>query len=79
MAAPKKDSRRIVVDGVEYIWRVPRRSASGASDGTTGYTVTVQLASRRGSVLSLSSYRMHPTIEQLRVYQWAPCYLRTLR
>jgi hypothetical protein len=64
MAAPKKGSRRIVVDGVEYLWRVPRRPASGSSDGTGGYTVTVQLAAGRGSVLTLSSHRMHPAIEQ---------------
>ena len=65
MAARKKGSRRIVVEGVEYLWRVPRRPSSGAWDGTSGFTVTVQLSQGSGSVLALFSQTKHPTLERI--------------
>jgi len=65
MTVRKKGSRRIVVDGVEYLWRFPRRPASGAWDGTSGFTVAIQRADRTGSVLALCIARPHPTIIRL--------------
>lgn len=65
MTAPRKGSRRIVVDGETYLWRVPRRPSSGAWDGNCGYTITVQRADRRGSVLAVSVPRKHPAIARL--------------
>ena len=65
MAVRKKGSRRIVVDGVEYLWRVPRRPSSGAWDGNSGFTVTVQRADRTGSVLALCSKHQHPIMARM--------------
>src|SRR5262245_37740363 len=62
MGARKKGSRRIVVDGVVYLWRVPRRPASGAWDGNSGFTVTVQREDHGGSVLALTVRHQHPAI-----------------
>lgn len=65
MAARKKGSRRIAVDGVEYVWRFPRRPSSGAWDGNSAFVVTVQLADRTGSVLCLYPEHRHPTLARL--------------
>jgi len=65
MAVRKTGSRRIVVDGVVYLWRVPRRPTRAAWDGNTGLTVTVQQAGCAGSVLALCSPRRHPTVARV--------------
>ncbi|WP_298868981.1 hypothetical protein [uncultured Gimesia sp.] len=65
MTAPKKGSRRIIVDEATYVWRVPRRPSSGSFDGNSGYTVTVQLADRSGSTLAIVVAQKHPTLAQL--------------
>jgi hypothetical protein len=41
MALPKPGSRRIVVDGVVYLWRFPRRPNRSQEDGWPGVAVTV--------------------------------------
>ncbi|MDH6576002.1 hypothetical protein P3T29_001635 [Kitasatospora sp. MAP5-34] len=40
MALAKKGSRRIVVDGVEYRWRVSRKPCCDYDGITLGYEVT---------------------------------------
>ncbi len=65
MAVRKKGSRRITVDGVEYIWRVPRRPSRMAWDGNIGFIVTVQRVDRIGSVLALCSDHRHPTVARV--------------
>jgi hypothetical protein len=62
MAFRKTGSRRIVVDGVTYLWRFNHRPSRGAWDGCTGCTVTVQQAARVGSVLSIRYAEHHPTV-----------------
>jgi hypothetical protein len=41
VAVRKKGSRRIVVDGVVYLWRFPRRPTQSQEDGWPGVAVTV--------------------------------------
>ena len=60
MAVRKQGSRRIVVDGVAYLWRVPRRSSD--HDGNMGLITTVQHPDRRGSVLVIHFPQQHPDI-----------------
>jgi hypothetical protein len=62
MAFRKTGSRRIVVDGVAYLWRFNHRPSRGAWDGFTGCTVTVQQTDRIGSVLSIRYAEQHPTV-----------------
>lgn len=64
MTAPQKGSRKITVDETTYIWRVPRRPSSGAHDGTSGYTVTVQLEDCTGSMLAINVAQKHPKLAQ---------------
>ncbi|GAA1261255.1 hypothetical protein GCM10009665_58780 [Kitasatospora nipponensis] len=59
MALAKKGSRRIVVDGVEYRWRVSRRHWCCDQDvNTLGYRV--QHATRPGTTLVVETGR--PTV-----------------
>src|SRR5262245_57350149 len=51
MAVRKKGSRRIVVDGVTYLWRFPPRPTSSQDDYWPGCHVTVQREGCKGSVL----------------------------
>jgi hypothetical protein len=60
MAVRKQGSRRIEVDGVTYLWRVPRRSSD--TDGNIGLITTVQYQDRRGSVLVIYFPQQHPDI-----------------
>lgn len=62
MAMRKIGSRRVVVDGVAFRWRAPRRPRRNDWDGNTGFTVTVQAEDRRGSVLSIHFRHRHPQV-----------------
>ncbi len=53
MAVPKKGSRRIVVDGVAYLWRFPRPTRA-QGDGWRGVRVMVCREECRQSVLVLA-------------------------
>src|SRR5262245_66227705 len=65
MAMRKVGSRRIVVDGVAFLWRAPRRPTRYDWDGNTGITVTVQGEDRRGSLLSVHFRHRHPKVAQV--------------
>ena len=61
MATRKTGSRRLVVDGVVYRWRIRKRATYGQSDyGCGKLDVAVQLAEKPGSVLVLFTDRPHP-------------------
>jgi hypothetical protein len=62
MAFRKTGSRRIVVDGVTYLWRFNHRPTQMAWDGCTDCTVTVQQVARVGSMLSIRYADRHPTV-----------------
>ena len=59
MSIPRKGSRRIVVDGVPYMWRI-RRKAARSQTGPRVLHVLVALAQRRGRTLSIVTSRSHP-------------------
>jgi hypothetical protein len=65
MAMRKTGSRRIVVDGVGFLWRAPHRPTRYDWDGNTGFTVTVQAEGRRGAVLSIHFGHRHPKIARI--------------
>jgi hypothetical protein len=51
MSIPKTGSRRIVVDGVTYRWRIRPRPTNNQGDLGTWMTVAVQQVAPAGSVL----------------------------
>ncbi len=63
MTVRRKGSRRITVEGVEYLWRFPRKPRH-EWDGNCGVWLTVQRADRAGSVLALHSPHRHPAVAQ---------------
>jgi hypothetical protein len=65
MAMRKTGCRRLVVDGVAFLWRVPRRPKRVDWDGNTGLTVTLQGKDRRGSVLSIHFRHHHPKVARV--------------
>lgn len=65
MTVRRVGSRRIMVDGVEYLWRFRHRPHRMDWDGDTGFVVTVQRVERTGSVLILCSGHRHPTVARL--------------
>ncbi|WP_214416276.1 hypothetical protein [Sphaerisporangium fuscum] len=54
MGRPRKGSRRIVVDGAVFRWRVPRRPRYRQGDDRMPLTFTVERAEEPGSVLVVS-------------------------
>src|SRR5579862_9144893 len=54
MAIPKKGSRRIVVDGVTYRWRIRKRGPIGQVDYTSRMSMAVEREGCKGAVLELS-------------------------
>ena len=62
MSVRKKGSRRIVVDGAVYLWRIRRRPTRMDWELNSGFIITVQDENRTGSVLSISSQRPRPTV-----------------
>jgi hypothetical protein len=60
MPVRKKGSRRIVVDGVSYLWRFPRRLTHSQEDGWPGVMVTVNREDcRRAALLIAYPRRFH--------------------
>jgi hypothetical protein len=60
VAVRKKGSRRIVVDGVVYLWRFPRRQTQSQEDGWPGLAVTAnRVDCPRGSLLIAFPQRFH--------------------
>jgi hypothetical protein len=60
VAVRKKGSRRIVVDGVTYQWRFPRRPTQSQEDGWPGVFVTATRADGlRASLLLAFPRRFH--------------------
>src|SRR5262245_51742092 len=60
VAVSKKGSRRIVVDGVTYMWRFPRRQTQSQEDGWPGVMVTVNREDcREASLLIAFPNRFH--------------------
>ncbi|MGL4550136.1 MAG: hypothetical protein ACRC33_03020 [Gemmataceae bacterium] len=62
MAARKAGMRRTVVDGVEYVWKFPRRRDHHDRDARGGCAALVQRAGRRGYVLFVSFPQHHPGV-----------------
>jgi hypothetical protein len=61
MATRKAGSRKLVVDGVTYRWRIRRRATKLQSDyGHGTLHVAVELAEQPGAVLVLYTDRPHP-------------------
>jgi hypothetical protein len=61
MAFPKAGSRRILIDGVAYCWRIRRKPTRLQADyGSGRLHVAVQLASAAGTTLELFTDRPHP-------------------
>jgi hypothetical protein len=61
MAIRKTGSRRIVVDGVEYRWRIRRRATYSQIDyGSGTLHVAIESAEQAGAVLVLITDRPHP-------------------
>lgn len=61
MAARKTGSRRLVVDGVAYRWRIRRRATYSQADyGVGTLHVAVESTEQPGTVLVLHPARPHP-------------------
>ncbi|MGW2601897.1 hypothetical protein [Streptomyces klenkii] len=60
MALPRKSSRRIVVDGVTYRWRVRRRPTYGQGMCWSPLTYAVEHAANPGTTLLVRTDRPHP-------------------
>ncbi|QLE70533.1 hypothetical protein FGW37_01960 [Streptomyces rectiverticillatus] len=60
MALPRKGSRRIVVDGVAYRWRVRRRVTYGQGMGWSLLAYAVEHAESPGTTLVVRTGRPHP-------------------
>jgi hypothetical protein len=65
VAIRKTGCRRIVVNGITFLWRVPHRPARMAWDGSTGFLVAVQSEDRRGASLAIQFSRRHPKVALL--------------
>ena len=62
MAVRKTGMRRIVVDGVNYLWKFPRRPTHFDWDCWGGCAVVVQRPDRGGSVLFVRFPQHHPGV-----------------
>lgn len=60
MALPKKGSRRIVVDGDTYRWRVRPKPSYSQGAGWTPLTFAVEDAAAPGTTLVVRTDRAHP-------------------
>jgi hypothetical protein len=61
MATRKVGSRRLVVDGIGYRWRIRHRATNFQADyGSGTLHVAVELADHPGTVLVLDTDRRHP-------------------
>ena len=62
MAVKRVGMRKIVVDGVEYLWTFPRRRDHRDPDCRGGCHALVCHPSRRGSMLSVGFPQHHPGV-----------------
>ena len=62
MAVRKTGMRRIVVEGVEYLWKFPRRPSHLDWDCWGGCAALVQRPTRGGSVLFVRFPQHHPGV-----------------
>ena len=62
MAMRKAGLRRLVVDGVEYLWKLPRKRDHRDNDCLGGCHALVCRPDRRGSVLYVRFPQHHPGV-----------------
>ena len=61
MAIPRKGSRRIVVDGTQYLWRIRRKATPNQIDyGYGSLHVSIAAAHGKGATLAIVTDRPHP-------------------
>ena len=61
MATRRTGSRRLVVDGVAYRWRIRKRATYSQTDyGSSTLHIAVELAEQSGTVLVLYTDLLHP-------------------
>ncbi|WP_165984971.1 hypothetical protein [Streptomyces sp. YIM 98790] len=60
MALVRKGSRRIVVDGVAYRWRLRRKPAHGQGLGSSPCVFAVEHADNPGTALVVTTSHPHP-------------------
>jgi hypothetical protein len=61
MSIPKKNSRRVVVDDVEYRWRVRGRPTYDQALTAKPLILAVEQCGKRGSVLVVELAQSHPS------------------
>jgi hypothetical protein len=61
MSIPKKNSRRVIVDDVEYRWRVRGRPTYDQALTTGRLILAVEQCEKRGSVLVVELAQSHPS------------------
>jgi hypothetical protein len=61
MSIPKKGSRRVVVDDIEYRWRVRSRPTYDQALGDASLLLAIEQAGRRGAVLVVTLSQPHPS------------------
>jgi len=61
MAIPKKGSRRIVVDGASYRWRVRGKPTYSQANTWAGLNLAVELEDVAGSILVVRLTQPHPS------------------
>ena len=72
MAVRKTGMRRIVVDGVDYLWKFPRRPSHFDRDCWAGCAALVQRPERDGSVLFVQFPQHHPGVAAARGFPVVP-------
>lgn len=72
MAVRKIGMPRLVVDGVEYLWKFPRRPSPSDWDCRGGCAAVVQLAGRGGSVLLVRFPHHHPSVASVAGFPVVP-------
>lgn len=60
MGIPKKGSRKITVDGENFIWLIRRKATYGQTDFGVGLNVAVEHAEESGSKLIILTDKPHP-------------------
>ena len=61
MAIAKKGSRRIVVDGVPYRWKVRKKPTYSQANTWTNFNLSVEQMEAKGSVLFVELPHAHPS------------------
>src|SRR5687768_12986053 len=65
MAISRKGYRRIVVDGVTFLWKTPRKAQRSDWEGDPGFVVLVQSEDRKGPALAIHFPQRHPAVAVL--------------